>query len=142
MYLGAAPGVGKTVDMLCEGRRRADRGTDVVIGLYETHDRAFTAEQIRDLPVIPRKVIHHRGVELTEMDTDAVLARHPQVALVDELAHTNAPGSKHDKRWQDVQQLLDAGIDVITTVNIQHLESLNDVVAAITGIKQVETVPD
>jgi len=142
VYLGAAPGVGKTVDMLCEGRRRADRGTNVVIGLYETHGREFTAEQIRDLPVIPRKVVHHRGVELTEMDTDAVLARHPQVALVDELAHTNAPGSKHDKRWQDVQQLLDAGIDVITTVNIQHLESLNDVVAAITGIKQTETIPD
>jgi len=142
VYLGAAPGVGKTVDMLCEARRRAGRGTDVVIGLYETHGREFTAEQIGDLPVIPRRVFHHRGVELTEMDTDAVLARHPQVVLVDELAHTNAPGSVHEKRWQDVQQLLDAGIEVITTVNIQHLESLNDVVAAITGIKQVETVPD
>ncbi|HEY4992063.1 MAG TPA: DUF4118 domain-containing protein [Nakamurella sp.] len=142
VYLGAAPGVGKTVDMLCEARRRAGRGTDVVIGLYETHGREFTAEQIGDLPVIPRRVFHHRGVELTELDTDAVLARHPQVVLVDELAHTNAPGSVHEKRWQDVQQLLDAGIEVITTVNIQHLESLNDVVAAITGIKQVETVPD
>ena len=142
VYLGAAPGVGKTVDMLCEARRRAGRGTDVVIGLYETHGREFTAEQIGDLPVIPRRVFHHRGVELTEMDTDAVLARHPQVVLVDELAHTNAPGSVHEKRWQDVEQLLDAGIEVITTVNIQHLESLNDVVAAITGIKQVETVPD
>jgi len=142
VYLGAAPGVGKTVDMLCEGRRRATRGTDVVIGLYETHGREFTADQIGDLPVVPRKVYYHRGVQLTEMDTDAVLARHPQVALVDELAHTNAPGSLHEKRWQDVQQLLDAGIDVITTVNIQHLESLNDVVAAITGIKQAETIPD
>jgi len=142
VYLGAAPGVGKTVDMLCEARRRAGRGTDVVIGLYETHGREFTAEQIGDLPVIPRRVFHHRGVELTEMDTDAVLARHPQVVLVDELAHTNAPGSVHEKRWQDVEQLLEAGIEVITTVNIQHLESLNDVVAAITGIKQVETVPD
>src|SRR5664279_4700830 len=142
VYLGAAPGVGKTVDMLGEARRRASRGTDVVIGLYETHGREFTADQIGDLPVIPRKVYYHRGVELTEMDTDAVLARHPQVVLVDELAHTNAPGSVHEKRWQDVQQLLDAGIEVITTVNIQHLESLNDVVAAITGIKQVETVPD
>ena len=142
VYLGAAPGVGKTVDMLSEGRRRAGRGTDVVIGLYETHDREFTAQQIGDLPVIPRRVVAHRGVRLTEMDVDAVLARDPQVALVDELAHTNAPGSVHEKRWQDVQQLLDAGIDVITTVNIQHLESLNDVVAAITGIKQTETVPD
>ena len=142
VYLGAAPGVGKTVDMLCEGRRRAGRGTDVVVGIVETHGREFTAEQIGDLPVVPRRAIVHRGVELTEMDTDAVLARHPQVALVDELAHTNAPGSVHEKRWQDVEQLLDAGIDVITTVNIQHLESLNDVVAAITGIKQAETVPD
>src|SRR5664280_1736685 len=140
VYLGAAPGVGKTVDMLCEARRRASRGTDVVIGLYETHGREFTAEQIGDLPVIPRKVYYHRGVELTEMDTDAVLARHPQVVLVDELAHTNAPGSVHEKRWQDVQQLLDAGIEVITTVNIQHLESLNDVVAANTGIEQIELV--
>src|SRR5664279_793513 len=118
VYLGAAPGVGKTVDMLSEGRRRAGRGTDVVIGLYETHDREFTAQQIGDLPVIPRRVVAHRGVRLTEMDVDAVLARDPQVALVDELAHTNAPGSVHEKRWQDVQQLLDAGIDVITTVNI------------------------
>jgi len=142
VYLGAAPGVGKTVDMLSEGRRRAARGTDVVIGLYEAHGRAFTAEQIGELPVIPRRVVVHRGVELTEMDVDAVLARHPEVALVDELAHTNAPGSPHEKRWQDVQQLLHAGIDVIATVNIQHLESLNDVVAAITGIKQTETIPD
>jgi two-component system sensor histidine kinase KdpD len=142
VYLGAAPGVGKTVDMLCEGRRRAGRGTDVVIGIVETHGREYTAEQIGDLPVIPRRVTVHRGVELSEMDTDAVLGRHPQVVLVDELAHTNAPGSAHEKRWQDVDQLLDAGIEVITTVNIQHLESLNDVVAAITGIKQAETVPD
>ena len=142
VYLGAAPGVGKTVDMLCEGRRRAGRGTDVVVGIVETHGREFTAEQVGDLPVVPRRVIDHRGVQLTEMDTDAVLARHPDVVLVDELAHTNAPGSAHEKRWQDVDQLLDAGIDVITTVNIQHLESLNDVVAAITGIKQTETVPD
>ena len=142
VYLGAAPGVGKTVDMLCEGRRRAGRGTDVVIGLYETHGRDFTAGQIGDLPVIPRRVSTYRGVELSEMDTDAVLARHPEVVLVDELAHTNAPGSDHAKRWQDVDRLLAAGIDVITTVNVQHLESLNDVVAAITGIKQTETVPD
>ena len=110
--------------------------------MCETHGREFTAQQIGELPVIPRRVLVHRGVQLTEMDVDAVLARHPQVALVDELAHTNAPGSAHEKRWQDVEQLLDAGIDVITTVNIQHLESLNDVVAAITGITQAETVPD
>ena len=142
VYLGAAPGVGKTVDMLCEGRRRSGRGTDVVIGIVETHGREYTAQQLQDLPVIPRRVTTYRGVELSEMDTDAVVARHPEVVLVDELAHTNAPAGVHEKRWQDVDQLLDAGIDVITTVNIQHLESLNDVVAAITGIKQAETVPD
>ncbi len=128
--------------MLSEGRRRAGRGTDVVVGVVETHGREFTGEQVGDLPVITRRVADHRGVQLTEMDTAAVIARRPQVALVDELAHTNAPGSAHDKRWQDVDQLLEAGIDVITTVNIQHLESLNDVVAAITGITQAETVPD
>ena len=142
VYLGAAPGVGKTVDMLCEGRRRSGRGTDVVIGIVETHGREYTAQQLQDLPVIPRRMTTYRGVELSEMDTDAVVARRPDVVLVDELAHTNAPGSVHEKRWQDVDQLLDAGIDVITTVNIQHLESLNDVVAAITGIRQAETVPD
>ncbi len=142
VYLGAAPGVGKTVDMLSEGRRRAGRGTDVVIGIVETHGREFTAEQIGDLTVIPREVSEYRGVQLTEMDTAAVIARRPRVALVDELAHTNAPGSRHEKRWQDVEELLDAGIEVITTVNIQHLESLNDVVAAITGVTQAETVPD
>ena len=142
VYLGAAPGVGKTVDMLSEGRRRAGRGTDVVIGIFEAHGRDFTAEQVGDLTVVPRRVSTYRGVELSEMDTDVVLARHPGVVLVDELAHTNSPGSVHEKRWQDVDQLLAAGIDVITTVNIQHLESLNDVVAAITGIVQTETVPD
>ena len=142
VYLGAAPGVGKTVDMLSEGRRRAARGTDVVIGIVETHGREYTAEQIGDFPVVPRRVTEHRGVALAEMDVAAVIARDPKVALIDELAHTNAPGSVHEKRWQDVDELLEAGIDVITTVNIQHLESLNDVVAAITGIKQAETVPD
>ncbi len=142
VYLGAAPGVGKTVDMLAEGRRRAARGTDVVVGWCETHGREFTARQIGELVVIAPRVIVHRGVQVTEMDVEAVLARHPEVALVDELAHTNAPGSAHEKRWQDVEQLLDAGIDVISTVNIQHLESLYDVVAAITGITQTETVPD
>jgi two-component system sensor histidine kinase KdpD len=142
VYLGAAPGVGKTVDMLCEGRRRAGRGTDVVVGVVETHGREYTAGQLQDLPVVPRRLSSYRGADFGEMDTDALLSRRPDVVLVDELAHTNAPGSKHEKRWQDIDELLGAGIDVITTVNIQHLESLNDVVAAITGIKQAETVPD
>ncbi|HUH72397.1 MAG TPA: ATP-binding protein [Mycobacterium sp.] len=142
IYLGGAPGVGKTYSMLDEGHRRRDRGTDVVIGLVETHGRAKTAALIGDLPVVPRRTLMYRGRTLEEMDVDAVLARHPQVALVDELAHTNAPGSRNAKRWQDVDELLDAGIDVISTLNIQHLESLNDVVAKVTGITQRETVPD
>ncbi|HEY6416661.1 MAG TPA: histidine kinase, partial [Acidimicrobiales bacterium] len=142
VYLGAAPGVGKTFAMLNEGRRRKERGTDVVVGYVETHGRAHTAEQIGDLEVVPRKVITYRGVALEEMDVDAVLARRPSVAMVDELAHTNVPGSRNAKRWEDVDELLDAGIDVISTVNIQHLESLNDVVEKITGVPQRETVPD
>jgi two-component system, OmpR family, sensor histidine kinase KdpD len=142
VYLGAAPGVGKTFAMLNEGHRRHDRGTDVVVGLVETHGRKRTEEQIGDLEVIPRKVVDYRGSSLTEMDTEVILRRHPQLVLVDELAHTNAPGSKHEKRWQDVQDLLAAGVDVISTVNIQHLESLNDVVERITGIRQQETIPD
>jgi two-component system sensor histidine kinase KdpD len=142
VYLGAAPGVGKTFAMLNEGHRRKERGKDVVIGIVETHGRARTAEQIGDLEAIPRRVVEHRGGRLDEMDIDAVLRRRPQLVLVDELAHTNAPGSRHEKRWQDVQELLDAGIDVISTVNIQHLESLNDVVERITGIRQRETIPD
>jgi two-component system, OmpR family, sensor histidine kinase KdpD len=142
VYLGAAPGVGKTFAMLNEGRRRKERGTDVVVGYVETHARAHTAEQIGGLEVVPRRVLTYRGAALEEMDLDAVLARHPNVALVDELAHTNVPGSKHAKRWEDVDVLLDAGIDVISTVNIQHLESINDVVERITGIKQRETLPD
>ena len=142
VYLGAAPGVGKTVAMLGEGRRRRDRGTDVVIAIVEDHGRTHTRDCIGDLPVVPRVPIEHRGIVLTEMDLPAVLARRPAVALVDELAHTNAPGSVHEKRWQDVQTLLAAGIDVISTVNVQHLESLNDVVAGITGVVQTETVPD
>src|ERR671911_495727 len=128
IYLGAAPGVGKTFAMLNEGRRRKDRGTDLVVGFVEPHGRAHTAEQIGDLEVVPRRVIEYRGAALEEMDVDAVLARRPGVALVDELAHTNVPGSKHAKRWEDVETLLEAGIDVISTVNIQHLESINDVV--------------
>src|SRR5689334_7983029 len=137
-----APGVGKTYAMLDEGRRRLDRGTDVVVGVVETHGRAHTAERLAGLEVVPRAVLDYRGATFEEMDLDAVLARRPQVALVDELAHTNVPGSRHEKRWQDVEDLLDAGIHVITTVNIQHLESLNDVVERITGVTQRETVPD
>ncbi len=140
--MGAAPGVGKTYDMLAEGHRRLSRGADLVIGFVETHGRAHTAAMVEGLEVVPRQVIEHRAASFTEMDLAAVLARHPQVALVDELAHTNVPGAGNAKRWQDVHALLDAGIDVITTVNIQHLESLNDVVESITGIRQQETVPD
>src|SRR5689334_4778127 len=142
VYLGAAPGVGKTYKMLEEGHRRCDRGTDVVIGFVECHGRRNTEGLVAGLEVVPRRTINYRGTTFTEMDLDAVLARHPQVALVDEMAHTNVPGSRNAKRWQDIQQLLDAGITVVTTVNIQHLESLNDVVAQITGVPQRETVPD
>lgn len=142
IYLGAAPGVGKTVAMLDEGRRRVERGTDVVVGLVETHGRPHTAEMVKGLEVVPRLCVEHRGVELEEMDLDAILARGPAVVLVDELAHTNVPGCAHEKRWQDVDVLLSAGIDVISTVNIQHLESLNDAVESVTGIVQRETVPD
>jgi len=142
IYLGAAPGVGKTVAMLNEGHRRADRGTDVVVGVVETHGRTFTESLLEGLEIIPRKRVEYHGAVLEEMDTDAILDRQPTIVLVDELAHTNAPGSKHEKRYQDVLELLDAGINVISTVNIQHLESLNDAVTAITGIVQRETVPD
>ncbi len=142
VYLGAAPGVGKTYAMLEEGHRRAGRGADVVAAFIETHDRVHTAELISGLEVVPRREITYRGARFGEMDLQAVLDRHPQVALVDELAHTNVPGSQHPKRWQDIERLLEAGITVISTVNIQHLESLNDVVQAITGVPQRETVPD
>lgn len=142
VYLGAAPGVGKTFAMLNEGRRRRDRGADVVVGYVETHGRPRTAEQIDGLEIVPRRVIEYRGATFEEMDLDAVLARKPEVALVDELAHTNVPGSRNAKRWQDVNELLDAGITVISTLNIQHLESLNDVVERITGVVQRETIPD
>ncbi|GAA1279924.1 DUF4118 domain-containing protein [Pseudonocardia aurantiaca] len=141
IYLGAAPGVGKTFAMLGEARRRLERGTDVVVGLVETHGRSKTAELLDGLEVVPRRPLGtHPGLD--EMDLDAVLARKPEVVLVDELAHTNAPGSRHRKRWKDVEELLEAGIDVLTTVNVQHLESLNDVVERITGVRQQETVPD
>jgi two-component system sensor histidine kinase KdpD len=142
VYLGAAPGVGKTYRMLDEGRRRSQRGTDVVVGLVETHGRPQTAALLEGLEQVPRKAMEHRGAHFTELDLDAVLARAPEVVLVDELAHTNVPGSSNAKRWQDIEALLDAGITVLTTVNIQHLESLNDVVAEITGVPQRETVPD
>ena len=142
IYLGAAPGVGKTFAMLGEARRRAERGADVVVGLVETHGRAKTAELLDGLEVVPRRKLSHRGHEFEEMDLDAILARHPEVVLVDELAHTNVPGSRNAKRWQDIDELLDAGIDVLSTVNVQHLESLNDVVQRITGVPQHETVPD
>ncbi|MEY2583097.1 MAG: two-component system, OmpR family, sensor histidine kinase KdpD [Ilumatobacteraceae bacterium] len=142
IYLGAAPGVGKTYKMLGEAVRRKSRGTDVVIGLVETHGRPETACQLGDLELMPLKEIDYRGAVLREMDLDAILARRPQVVLVDEYAHTNAPGSKSEKRWQDVEELLEAGIDVISTLNIQHLESLNDVILRITGTAQRETVPD
>ena len=142
IYLGAAPGVGKTFAMLNEGRRRRDRGTDVVVGVVETHGREKTAAQIGDLEVVPRRTVDYRDATFEEMDVDAVLARRPGVALVDELAHTNVPGSRNEKRWQDVDELLDAGITVISTLNIQHLESLNDVVERITGSAQRESIPD
>ena len=143
IYLGAAAGVGKTVAMLDEGWRRYRRGTDVVVGFVETHGRRFTAEMIRDLEVVPRKVVEYRGARFEEMDTDAVIARHPDVALVDELAHTNVPGSgAHEKRWQDVFQILENGISVVATVNVQHLESIAGAVETMTGITVRERVPD
>ncbi len=142
VLLGAAPGVGKTYTMLEEGARLRDEGKDVVVAVVETHERRATAAMVGSLEVVPRKVTEHRGIRLEEMDLNAVLARHPEYALVDELAHTNAPGSAHEKRWQDVEALLEAGIDVISTVNVQHIESLSDVVEQITGAPQRETVPD
>jgi two-component system, OmpR family, sensor histidine kinase KdpD len=142
VYLGAAPGVGKTFAMLNEGTRRTERGADVVVAFLETHDRINTAAQLGNLELIPRRMVTYRDTQLGEMDLDAVLARKPEIALVDELAHTNVPGSRNIKRWQDIEVFLAAGIDVITTVNVQHLESLNDVVHRITGIEQRETVPD
>ncbi|MFF3285594.1 ATP-binding protein [Streptomyces sp. NPDC003023] len=142
IYLGAAPGVGKTYAMLSEAHRRAERGTDCVVAFVESHGRPRTAALLDGLEQTPRREIVHDGAVVTEMDVDAVLARRPAVALVDELAHTNVPGSRNPKRWQDVEELLAAGTDVISTVNIQHLESLGDVVEAITGVRQGETVPD
>ncbi|MER6304222.1 sensor histidine kinase KdpD [Kitasatospora sp. NPDC001539] len=142
IYLGAAPGVGKTCAMLAEAHRRRERGTDVVVAFVEDHGRRRTADLVAGLEVVLRQQVVHRGARFSEMDLDAVLARHPQVALVDELAHTNVPGCRNEKRWQDVEELLAAGIDVISTVNVQHLESLGDAVMGITGVRQRETVPD
>ena len=142
IYLGAAAGVGKTFAMLSEGHRRVERGTDVAVAFAETHGRPQTAALIDGLEVVPTKRLEYRGAFFEEMDVDAVLARRPQIALVDELAHTNVPGSRNEKRWQDVAELLDAGIDVISAVNVQHLESVTDVVEQITGVVQRETVPD
>jgi two-component system sensor histidine kinase KdpD len=142
IYLGAAPGVGKTYKMLGEGQRRAARDTDVVVGFVETHGRPHTDAMLEGLEVVPRRIVDHRGASFTEFDLDAVLARRPDVVLVDELAHSNIPGSRNKLRWQDIDELLTAGIDVISTLNIQHLESINDVVEKITGVPQRETVPD
>jgi len=142
VLLGAAPGVGKTFTMLEEGRRLRREGRDVVVAIVETHGRAATSALLDGLEMLPRRSVEHRGVVLDDLDLPAVLARRPEVALVDELAHTNAPGADHAKRWQDVDKILDAGIDVISTVNIQHIESLGDVVQGITGIAQQETIPD
>ncbi|MFH9197650.1 DUF4118 domain-containing protein [Streptomyces anulatus] len=142
IYLGAAPGVGKTYAMLSEAHRRVERGTDCVVAFVEHHDRPRTEVMLHGLELLSRRELEYRGTVFTEMDVDAVLERAPAVALVDELAHTNVPGSRNAKRWQDVEELLKAGIDVISTVNIQHLESLGDVVESITGVRQRETVPD
>jgi two-component system, OmpR family, sensor histidine kinase KdpD len=142
IFIGMAPGVGKTYRMLDEGHRLRREGTDVVIGLLETHKREETAEKAIGLELLPRRQTVHSGIVLTEMDTDAILARHPQLVLVDELAHTNVPGSPFEKRYQDVEKILEAGIDVYSTVNIQHLESLTDLVTRITGVVIRERIPD
>jgi two-component system, OmpR family, sensor histidine kinase KdpD len=142
VYIGSAAGVGKTYRMLNEAHDLRRRGIDVIVGFVEVHGRADTAAQLRDLEVVPRQKIEYRNVTLEEMDVDAIVAREPQVAIVDELAHTNVPGARHRKRWQDVVELLDAGINVISAVNVQHLESLNDVIASTLGVTVRETVPD
>jgi two-component system sensor histidine kinase KdpD len=142
IYLGMAPGVGKTFRMLEEGHRRVGRGTDLVVGFVEPHARPHTEELLEGLEVVPRRRIEYRGVVVEEMDTDAVLARNPTVALIDELAHTNVPGSARAKRWEDVEIIRDAGIHVVTTMNVQHLESVSDAVATITGAPVNERLPD
>jgi two-component system, OmpR family, sensor histidine kinase KdpD len=142
LYIGFAAGVGKTYRMLEEAHALRERGVDVVVGFVETHGRAETAALIEGLEVIPRRSVEYRGVRVEEMDLDAILARNPEIAVVDELAHTNAPGSRNRKRWQDVEQLIAAGINVIGAFNVQHLESLNDLVARATGVRVRETIPD
>jgi len=142
VYIGAAPGVGKTYRMLKDAVALKAGGADIVIGLVETYGRPDTDAQVADLEIVPKKTLPYRNVELEEMDVDAILARKPQICVVDELAHTNAPGSRHEKRYQDVIDLLDAGITVMTAVNIQHLETLNDLVSRVTGVRVRETVPD
>ncbi len=142
VYMGSAAGTGKTFRMLQQAHDLRRRGVDVVVGFVETHRRAETLAQLRDLPIVPRRSIPYRNVALEEMDLEAIVARRPQVALVDELAHTNVPGSRHRKRWQDVMELLDEGINVISAVNVQHLESLNDVIQRTLGVTVRETVPD
>ncbi len=142
IFVGFAAGVGKTFEMLTEARRRRERGQDVIVGYVETHGRKGTAEQVSDLPMVPRRKIEYRGAIFEDMDTPAILSRHPHTVLVDELAHTNVPGSEREKRWQDVEVLLAAGINVLSTLNVQHLESLNDAVYEVTGVRVRETVPD
>ncbi|MDE8343203.1 MAG: sensor histidine kinase KdpD, partial [Acidocella sp.] len=142
IFLGAAPGVGKTWEMLVAANHKREAGVDVVAGLIETHGRNDTAEEIGGLEILPRIKVPYRGQSLEEFDLDGALRRRPALLLVDELAHTNAPGLRHQKRWQDVQEILEAGIDVWTTLNVQHLESLNDPVARITGVRVAETIPD
>src|ERR1700676_3960460 len=142
IFLGAAPGVGKTYEMLLSAQAKRREGVEIVVGIVETHGRRETEALIDGLEVLPRRQVDYKGHRLTEMDLDTILARRPQLVLVDELAHTNAPGSRHPKRFSDVEELLAAGIDVYTTVNIQHIESLNDVMAQITGVRIRETVPD
>src|SRR5262245_32182954 len=142
IYIGAAPGVGKTYEMLQEAHALRARGLDVVVGLVETYGRQETDAQVKDLEIVPRRRADYRGVTMAEMDVDAIIARRPQVVVVDELAHTNVPGSRHEKRYEDVLEILDADIHVMTAVNIQHIETLNDAVARLTGVRVRETVPD
>src|SRR4051794_3567365 len=142
IFLGMAAGVGKTYRMLAEAQAEAESGRDVVIGLLETHGRAQTSQQADGLEAIPRRRVSYRGVALEEMDLPAILARRPELCLIDELAHTNAPGVEHPKRYDDIADVIAAGIDVFSTVNVQHLESLNDQVAELTGVRVRETVPD
>lgn len=142
IFIGYAPGVGKTYTMLNEANRRLRRNQDIVIGYLESHGRKETEEQIGNLEIIPRKTVEYNGVTLEEMDTDAIIRRRPEAVIIDELAHTNVPGSKYKKRYEDSNEILNQGIDVISTLNIQHLESLNDIIKQITGIKINETLPD